>query len=62
MYNRKIPQLSQLLAKALRNERRKCRREGKADDRGWKKGCFVLVLKKKTKNTLILFLRHSPAH
>lgn len=49
MYNRKIPQLSQLLAKALRNERRKCRREGKADDRGWKKGCFVLVLKKKPK-------------
>lgn len=49
------------LGKALRNERRKCRREGKADDRGWKKGCFVLVLKKKpkNKNTLILFLRHS---
>lgn len=47
------------LGKALRNERRKRRREGKADDRGWKKGCFVLVFFKKNKNTLSLFLRHS---
>jgi len=32
-----------VLGKALRNERRKRRREGKAEDRGWKRGCFVLV-------------------
>lgn len=60
MYDRKIPQLSQLLARLLGTKGGNAEgKEKQMTEDGRRVVLFWCLKKKKNKNTLILFLRHS---
>lgn len=58
MFNRKIPQLSQLLARLLGTKGGNAERKEKQMTEDGRR-VVLFWCSKKTKNTLILFLRHS---